>query len=68
MRVEGLGFQFGMELHADEPRVLGDFDDLGSRPSGDRPENKSPFFFQPLDVGGVYFVAVAVALGDQVLR
>lgn len=29
MRREGLRFEFGMELDADEPRVIRDLDDLG---------------------------------------
>ena len=29
MRVEGLGFELGVELDADEPWVVGEFDDLG---------------------------------------
>ena len=29
VRGEGFGFQFGVELHADEPRVVGPFHDLG---------------------------------------
>ena len=34
MRVEGAGFELGVELHADEPGVVGQLDDLGQQPVG----------------------------------
>ena len=42
VRLEGLRFELGVKLHADEPRVVGNSTISGSKPSGDMPENRSP--------------------------
>src|ERR1700722_6519489 len=34
VRIEGFGFQLGVILHADEPRMVGDLDDLGQHAVG----------------------------------
>jgi hypothetical protein len=44
VRIERLALQFGVELHADEPRMVRPFDDFGQVPSGDMPEKSDPPF------------------------
>src|SRR6266446_2845610 len=34
VRLEGFRFELGMKLHADEPRVIGEFDDFRQHPVG----------------------------------
>src|SRR6266446_5175506 len=42
VRLEGLGFQLGMELHADKPGVVGDFDNLRQQAVGRHPGKAQP--------------------------
>jgi len=42
MRLERPRFQLGMELHADEPRMVFVFDDLRQDAVGDMPEKRRP--------------------------
>ncbi len=48
MRIERLRFQLGMELHADEPGMVGTSTISGSTPSGDMPEKTQAGLLQPL--------------------
>ena len=64
MRFEGLGFEFGVELAAEKPWMLGRLDDLDvifvGRAAGDEQAGVRESFL----VVAVEFVAVAVALAD----
>jgi molecular chaperone IbpA len=64
VRIERLALQLRVELHADEPRMIRPLDDLGQQPIGRHAREDQPALFQRLAIGGVHFVAVAVALAD----
>src|ERR1700691_2317982 len=64
VRLEGLALQLGMELNADEPGMVGEFDDLGQRAVGRHAGKPHSGLFQPGFVVDVDLVAVAVALAD----
>ena len=64
MRFEGLGLEFGVELAAQEPRVIGSFDDfdvvfVGGAASDSKTRGDKSFL-----VFAVELVAVAMALAD----
>ena len=64
MRRQRLGFEFRMKLAADEPRMLGRFDDFDVRPirrfAGDAESRGEQSFF----VFAIEFVAMAMPLAD----
>src|SRR4029077_8611533 len=64
VRLERPGFEFGMELATQEPRVLGGFDDFDvvfvRRTTGDAQSSGNENLF----VVAVEFVAMAMAFGD----
>ena len=64
MRLERPRFQFGMELHPDEPGMILVFDDLRQHAVGRQAGESQPVLFEPVLVGGVDLVAVAVAFGN----
>src|SRR5690349_24739300 len=53
-----------MELHADEPRMVGDLDDLRQLAVGRHAGEQQADLLQPLLVINIHLVAVAVALLD----
>ena len=57
--------QLRMELHADEPGMVGDLDDLRQHAVGRHAGEPQPAALQPLLVVDVHLVAVAVALADR---
>ena len=56
-----------MELAAQEPRVIGDFNDFHQRAIGGLAAENHAHIRKAFPVGVVEFVAVAVAFGDVVL-
>src|SRR5208282_2678894 len=64
VRLEGPAFQFRVELDADEPGMVGEFDDLGELAVGRHAGKPHPGLFQARLVVDVDLVAVAVALAD----
>ena len=65
MRSKRIGFEFGVELYADEPRVIGNFDDLGQHSVGREAGEHQAMLLQLAAVADVHFVAVAVTLRDE---
>src|SRR6185503_6686790 len=65
MRFEQARLQFRMELHANEPRMIGNFHDLRQDAVGRHAGEQQPLLLQLFLVVDVYFVAVAVPLGDR---
>src|SRR4029077_20333388 len=65
VRLERLRFELWMELHADEPGVIGKLDDFGQRAVGRYPRKAEPGLLQRILVPDVDFVAVAMALADM---
>src|SRR5262245_58687670 len=63
---EGPGFQLRMVLHADEPGMPRDFDDLGQDAVRRHPGEAQSDLLQTVLVVDVDFVAMAVALADDV--
>ena len=61
MRLEGPRFQFGMELHADEPGMVFIFDDLGQHAIGRHAREFQAVLLEPILVGRVDLVTVAMA-------
>ena len=61
---EGFGFELRMELHRHKPRVVGQFDDLNKVPRRARPGDLHSGIHELLALGGVEFIAVAVAFAD----
>ena len=68
VRRERLRLQLGVELHADEPGVVGHLDDLGQAAVGRHAGEAQARRAQAVDVVDVDLVAVAVALADLDLR
>ena len=64
MRLERARFQFGMELHPDEPGMILIFDDFRQHAVGRQARKTQAMLFQPVLVGGVDLVAVAVTFGN----
>jgi hypothetical protein len=64
VRGEGFAFQFRVELHADEPRVVLYLDDLGQTAIRGHARKDQAAFFQLRAVVHVHFIAVAVAFLD----
>src|SRR6266496_2806672 len=64
VRLERPGFQLGVELHADEPGMVLVFDDLRQHAVGRQAREAQAVLLEPVLVGGVDLVAVAVALGN----
>jgi hypothetical protein len=64
VRLERARFQLGVELHADEPGMVGDFDDLRQHAVGRHAGETQAVLLEPVLVVDVDLVAVAVALGD----
>src|SRR5579875_2232342 len=64
VRRERFRFQFGMELHADEPRMLRIFDDLRQNAVGRQAGEAQPSRFQPLTIMDVHLVAMPMPLGN----
>ena len=62
--IERAALQFGVELDADEPRMVGALDDLGQLAVGRHAGEDQPLFLERVAVVDVDLVAVAVALGD----
>ena len=53
-----------MELHPDEPRVVGPFDDFGEQAIGRHAREHQALRLQPRAVADIDFIAVAVAFAD----
>src|SRR5579863_3086792 len=64
MRLERTRFQFGMELHADEPWMAFIFDDLWQYAVGRQSREAQALLLQPVLVGGIHFITMAVAFRD----
>src|SRR5579875_127482 len=64
MRIEGLGFELGVELDADEPGMVGELDDLGQLAVGRHAGEPHPGLLELRLVVDVDLVSVAVALAD----
>ncbi len=64
VRFEGLGFEFGMELAAEEPWMVGGFDDFDVVFVGSAAGDAKARAEQSLFVVAIEFVAMAVALAD----
>ena len=64
MRIERARLQLGMELDADEPGMVGVFDDLGQEAVGRHAGEAQALRLEPVAIADVDLVAVAVALGD----
>src|SRR5947209_18582210 len=62
MRLERPRFQFGVELHADEPGMVLVLDDFRQDAVGRHPREAQAVLLEPVLVGGVDLVAVAMAL------
>src|SRR5262245_6163850 len=60
MRLEGARLQFRVELHADEPGVIGKFDDLGQQPVRRHPAKAHARRFQARTIARIDLVAVAM--------
>ena len=67
VRVVRLGLELGMELRADEERMIRQFDDFDEAFLGRDRGNHQPGFLQAVLIVGVELVAVAVAFVDAVL-
>src|SRR6185295_10367303 len=67
MRFERAALELGMELDADEPRMVGALDDLGQLVVGRHAGEDQPRPFQRVAVMNVDLVAVAVPLADLIL-
>src|SRR3989344_5532835 len=66
MRIEWLALELGMVLHPDEPAVIGPLDDLGQDAVGRHAGKDQSALFQPLVIGRVDLVAMAVAFADHI--
>src|SRR5262249_16501702 len=64
VRSEWAGLQLGMALHADEPGMVGIFDNLRQAPTRRHAAEMHAALLEPPLVGSVDLVAVAVALGN----
>src|SRR5689334_5700739 len=64
MRFERTRFQFGMELHANEPGMIGILDDLRQHAVGRQAREAQAVLLEPILVGGVDLVAMAMPLRD----
>src|SRR6516225_12035033 len=64
VRLERLRFQLGMELHPDEPRMVGEFDDFRQHTVRRHSRKPQPDSFQALPVADIDFVTMAMALTD----
>src|ERR1700691_346373 len=62
--LERTRFELRMELDADKPRMIGEFDRLRQEAVGRHAGEHDALGFEAGAVGGVDLVAVAVALGD----
>src|SRR2546425_99785 len=62
--IEGTGFEFRVELHADKPGMIAQLDDLDQLAIRRQTAEDHAPGHKPLTVGVVELVAVAVALGD----
>src|SRR5688572_15757816 len=65
MRLEQARLQFRMELHANEPRMIGNFHDLRQDAVRRHAGEQQPLLFQLFLVVDVHLVAMAVPLGDR---
>ena len=63
--IEGFGFEFGVELNAQHPRVAGHFRDFAELAVLEGAGKEHPFFFKRLFVLVVKLVAMAMALPDE---
>src|SRR5258708_28325993 len=61
------GFQLRMVLHADEPGMVWDLDDLGQDAVGRHAREPQTHLLQPVLVIDVDLIAIAVALPDPAL-
>src|SRR5665648_913460 len=64
MRLKRPRLQFGMELHADEPGMVRDLDDLRQKSVGRQTREAQAGRLELIAVAHVHLVAVAVALGN----
>src|SRR3990172_10782149 len=67
MAIHGAGLKLGMELAAQEPRVVFKLDDLDQIAVGRESAQDHPLTAEEVPVAVVEFVAVAVALGNLLL-
>src|SRR5579885_3491873 len=63
VRCEGPRFQLGMELHADEPRVVFIFDDFRKNAVRRHPGKPHAVLLETSLVGRVHFIAMAMSFG-----
>src|ERR1700730_11749534 len=64
VRLEGFRFELGMELHADEPRVIGKLDDFGQHAVRRYAGKAQPGLLQSVLVSDIDLVAMAMPLAD----
>ena len=62
--LEWTRFELRVELDADKPRMIGEFDRLWQEAVGRHAGEHKALLFETRAIGGVDLVAVAVALGD----
>src|ERR1044071_2040431 len=65
VRLEQARFQLRMELHANEPRMVGNFHDLRQNAVRRHAGEPQPLPLQPFLVVDVHFIAMTVALRDR---
>src|SRR5690606_3165968 len=65
MRLERAALELGVELHADEPRVIGTLDDLREQSVGRHAREYQPALLERLAVGRIDLVAMPVTLGND---
>src|SRR5688572_23252742 len=66
MRIERLGLELRMELDGEEPRVVGQLDDLRQIPLDVVPREHEAVPLDGLPIAVVHLVAVAMALDDAI--
>src|SRR5882672_7347828 len=64
VRLERPRLQLGVELDADEPRVVADLDDLGQHPVGRHAGKPQPGPFERIAICDVNLVTMAMPLTD----
>src|SRR5712675_1839781 len=64
MRLEGFRFELGMKLHADKPRVIGEFDDFRQHAVGRHSGKPQSGRFERLFIADINLIAMAMPLAD----
>src|SRR5690606_807568 len=66
MRIERLGLEFRMELHADKPRMVRSLNDFRQHAIGRHARKDEAALLEALAIGVIHLVAMTVALADVV--